>query len=115
MINHSQSIVKLANEDGNDGARAKGQTESLQDKVDKASPVCHKWSSVVRTSTLAKLLKQEGSTEAAVKWLEDLKGEIDMSTECVEVPLGMLVGMHKTMLRKQFADTKKPAKKARTS
>ena len=115
MSNHSISIIKLTAEPENDWCWAQGQTFTLQAALDKAGPIVHTWSDLVRTSTLAKLLQKEGGPEKSITWLTQLKKDIETASTDIEGPLGMLVGMHNTMLRKKFADIKKPAKKAKVA
>ena len=67
----------------------------------------------MRTSSLPILQKKQGSTEAAVAFLSELKDDIEKASAKIEAPLSELVGMHNIMLRKRATkdQLKKPPQK----
>jgi hypothetical protein len=77
----------------------------LREILDAARPVLQKWSSKIRTSTCATLMKNAGGEQAGEAYLQTLQTEIETATAAIEEPLGVLVGMHNTMLKKLTPDT----------
>ena len=114
MATHSKSIVEQSQEKDNDWSWAVGQVSSLQAALEKATPVIHKWSSNVRTSSLQVLLSKHADIPATVSFLTELKADVEKNIETIESPLGVLVGMHSIMLKKRSPlDAKKVAKKVK--
>ena len=112
MATHGVSIVAQTKEANNEWCWAENydETKELQAQLDKFSQVIHRWSSSVRTSALATLTKKQGSEEAAIDFLQILKTDIEEAAKGIEAPLGVLVAMHSTMLKKRFVSA--PRKKA---
>ena len=114
MCNHAASIVEQSKEDTNDWRWACTQIGTLEDQLTSVQPIVRQWSSAVRTSSLAALLKNKGSKECTNEWLQALKTSINAAITDIETPLGVLVGMHNCMLRKRFSTQEpKKAKKAK--
>ena len=111
MTNHAASIVEQAKDDDNPWRWAQGQLGDLEGVLTKVQPVTKQWCSAVRTSSLAALKESQGSVEESITWLDNFKKSIVQATTELEAPLGILVGMHNTMLRKRFVKPKEGKKK----
>ena len=98
MVTHAASIVEQSKDEDNDWHWASCQVAGLKGQLDVVQAVVSKWSTWVRTSTLDILTKKQGDQTKA--WLDDHKAEIESASSLIELPLGILVGMHNTMLKK---------------
>ena len=98
MVNHAASIVEQSKDEDNDWHWASCQVAGLKGQLEVVQAVVSKWSTWVRTSTLDILTKKQGDQTKA--WLDNHKSEIESASNLIELPLGILVGMHNTMLKK---------------
>ena len=80
----------------------------LQKVLTEVELVIVKWSSAIRTSSLPQLSRKEGSN--ASECLKSLKADLEGKIEVLEVPLGMVVAMHATKLKKMNLEGKPKAK-----
>ena len=108
MVTHFRSIVQQSADPNSDWHWANSQVGNTKSQIELVEPIVTKWSTDVRTSSLSNLSKKQGaSTE---KWLGDHKVEMQTAIDKIELPLGILVGMHTTMLKKTLYE-KKPKNK----
>jgi hypothetical protein len=99
IFTNGSSICAQTQEDANEWRWAKGQVYELETILTDNKHLVHKWSSNIRSSTLPMLQTKVG-TDIFV-YLEALKVDIQRGIDLISDPLGVLVGMHSTMLRKR--------------
>jgi hypothetical protein len=113
MTTHADSVVQQTKEKDNNWSWAMN-TQHLADLaavIADVAPVVHTWSSSIRTSTLGFMIKKEGAEEAT-KWLHAHREAIKQATDQIELPLGLIVGMHAAMLKTRASEGK-PKKAAK--
>jgi hypothetical protein len=111
MVNHARCIIDLSNEDGNDWSWAQNQFGPVNKELEANKEHMNKYNNFVRTSSLA--FFQNKFKGESHPWLSEFKNNLESDVSMLEAPLGVLLGMHSTMLKKRSATSttaKKPKK-----